>query len=62
MICSTVYKSCDVVVGGVHLPVDLVPLAMGDFDIILGMDWLCAHYASIDCVSKTVLFCKPSQA
>lgn len=62
MVSSTVYKSCDIVIGDVHLPVDLIPLAMGDFDIILGMDWLCAHYASIDCVAKTVLFRKLSQA
>jgi len=28
---------------------DLVELDMVDFDVILGMDWLHACYASVDC-------------
>ena len=35
---------------------NLLPLDMVDFDIILGMDWLTVHRASIDCYARTVIF------
>ncbi|GJW16928.1 putative reverse transcriptase domain-containing protein [Tanacetum coccineum] len=35
---------------------NLLPLKMSDFDIILGMDWLSEHRATIDCHSKRVIF------
>nr|GEU56951.1 putative reverse transcriptase domain-containing protein [Tanacetum cinerariifolium] len=34
----------------------LLPLEMSDFDIILGMDWLTQHRATIDCHTKRVIF------
>ena len=30
------------------------------FDIILGMDWLARHYASLDCREKVVIFRIPN--
>ena len=33
-----------------------MPLALDDFDLILGMDWLSRHKAQVDCVHKD---CKP---
>uniref|UniRef100_A0A2N9FDG8 RNA-directed DNA polymerase n=1 Tax=Fagus sylvatica TaxID=28930 RepID=A0A2N9FDG8_FAGSY len=39
-----------------ELVADLTLLEMKDFDVILGMDWLAANYASIDCRSKKVKF------
>ncbi|GJR99785.1 putative reverse transcriptase domain-containing protein [Tanacetum coccineum] len=36
--------------------VDALPLDMCEFDIILGMDWLSAHHATIDCHSRRVIF------
>ncbi|GJR96002.1 putative reverse transcriptase domain-containing protein [Tanacetum coccineum] len=35
---------------------NLLPLEMSDFDIILGMDWLTEHRATIDCHTKRVIF------
>ena len=35
---------------------DLVILDIHDFDVILGMDWLCKYHANIDCHKKIVLF------
>ena len=40
---------------------DLTLLEMKDFDIILGMDWLAANYAFIDCHSKKVNFQIPGE-
>nr|GEX26120.1 putative nucleotidyltransferase, ribonuclease H [Tanacetum cinerariifolium] len=35
---------------------NLLPLETSDFDIILGMNWLTDHRATIDCHSKRVIF------
>nr|GFD44623.1 reverse transcriptase domain-containing protein [Tanacetum cinerariifolium] len=37
-------------------PVNLLPIHMFDFDVILGMDWLASHRATIDCYARTVIF------
>ncbi|GJZ36989.1 putative nucleotidyltransferase, ribonuclease H [Tanacetum coccineum] len=39
----------------VHLA-NLLPIHMLDFDVILGMDWLASHRATIDCYARTVIF------
>ncbi|GKC36805.1 putative reverse transcriptase domain-containing protein, partial [Tanacetum coccineum] len=36
--------------------VNLLPIHMFDFDVILGMDWLASHRATIDCYARTVIF------
>ncbi|XP_070039257.1 uncharacterized protein [Nicotiana tomentosiformis] len=41
--------------------VDLVELVMLDFDVIMGMDWLAACYANIDCRAKLVRFYFPGE-
>ena len=41
--------------------VDLVILDIHDFDVILGMGWLCKYHANIDCHKKIVLFQPPSE-
>ncbi|WMV07854.1 hypothetical protein MTR67_001239 [Solanum verrucosum] len=40
---------------------DLVELDMVDFDVILGVDWLHACYASIDCRTRAVKFQFPNE-
>uniref|UniRef100_A0A2N9I1S3 RNA-directed DNA polymerase n=1 Tax=Fagus sylvatica TaxID=28930 RepID=A0A2N9I1S3_FAGSY len=44
-----------------ELVADLTLLEMKDFDVILGMDWLAANYASVDCRSKKVKFQIPGE-
>lgn len=41
--------------------VELVELDMVDFDVILGMDWLHACFASIDCRTKVVTLNFPNE-
>nr|GFC17258.1 putative reverse transcriptase domain-containing protein [Tanacetum cinerariifolium] len=36
--------------------INALPLDMCEFDIILGMDWLTEHHATIDCRSYQVIF------
>ena len=46
---NTILKGCEILVDGVVFKANLIPLEMYDFDVILGMDWLSTHYASVDC-------------
>ncbi|XP_073051278.1 uncharacterized protein [Primulina eburnea] len=56
-ICPTnIIKACPVQVGNRLLFADLIVIPMVAFDVILGMDWLSAYCAVIDCVEKTVKF------
>ncbi|GFS32273.1 hypothetical protein Acr_00g0021670 [Actinidia rufa] len=50
---STIHVRC---VNDVPMYVDLMPLEMHDFDVILGMDWLSSYRALIDCELKRVVF------
>ena len=47
---------CEVLVESVILKVNLIPLEMHDFDVILGMDWLSTHRASVDYFTKKKLY------
>ncbi|TYK22669.1 ty3-gypsy retrotransposon protein [Cucumis melo var. makuwa] len=49
-------KACRVEIANHVLDVTLLVLDMQDFDVILGMDWLSANHASIDCFGKEVVF------
>ena len=41
---------------GVVLKANLISLEMDDFDVILGMDWLSNHQASMNCFTKRKRF------
>nr|CAD1829905.1 unnamed protein product [Ananas comosus var. bracteatus] len=54
--------SCPIRVGDWIMPVDLLALRkLGDFNVVLGMDWLTKYYATIDCKNRTVTFREPGQ-
>jgi hypothetical protein len=36
--------------------VDLIPLEIQDFDVILGMNWLNTYHANVNCLTKVVSF------
>ena len=57
--CTLVFKGCEILVESVALKANLIPLEMSDFDVILGMDWLFNHRASMDCFTKKIVFKKP---
>nr|GEZ44312.1 hypothetical protein [Tanacetum cinerariifolium] len=56
MIISHEFRNCPLRVGDDIRFANLLPLEMSHFDIILGMDWLTEHRATIDCHSKRVIF------
>ena len=51
-----VVRDSRVPIGGQEFPTDLVALDMRDFDVVLGMDWLSCHRATLDCYKKEVKF------
>nr|GFA62824.1 putative reverse transcriptase domain-containing protein [Tanacetum cinerariifolium] len=56
VIISHEFRNCPIRVGEDIRFANLLPLEMSDFDIILGMDWLTEHRATIDFHSKCVNF------
>ncbi|GJS43451.1 putative reverse transcriptase domain-containing protein [Tanacetum coccineum] len=50
------YRGCSLRFDDKIPSANLIPLEMSDFDIILGMDWLTKHQATIDCYTKRVIF------
>ncbi|KAA0032468.1 gag protease polyprotein [Cucumis melo var. makuwa] len=62
MLSKEKVKACQIEIAGHVIEVLLLVLDMLDFDVILGMDWLAANHASIDCSREEVAFNPPSMA
>jgi len=58
---DAVMRDCEIVVHDQVLPGNLVVLAIQDFDLLLGMDWLSCHYAKVDYRHKVITFEPPNQ-
>ena len=56
---TSVFKECEVVIEGMVLKANPIPLEMTDFDVILGMDWLSNHKVLMNCFTKKIRFEKP---
>ena len=53
---DVIYMGIKLEIIGCDTHVDLIPLGIHDFDIILGMDWLGKYRAQMDYFAKTVTF------
>ncbi|XP_074374589.1 uncharacterized protein LOC141715001 [Apium graveolens] len=51
---SQVCPNCTIEIQGKPFVTDLIPLKLGEFDVILGMDWLTRYDAQINCRLKRV--------
>nr|XP_043615828.1 uncharacterized protein LOC122587731 [Erigeron canadensis] len=49
-----VYKGCEIKISSELFQANLVPFPMGEFDVILGMDWLTSFNAKIACDEKAI--------
>ena len=56
------YRNIEIVISGVNFPADLISLNMEDFDLLLGINWLSFHRASVNCFTKEVTFQKPKMS
>ncbi|XP_074327647.1 uncharacterized protein LOC141665564 [Apium graveolens] len=52
---SQFFPKCSIEISGHSFPTDLIPSNLGEFDVILGMDWLSLYKASIDCKKNRVV-------
>ena len=49
------YKHVPISISGIIFLRDLIQFDLSDFDIILGMNWLCTYRAKIDCKELKVI-------
>ena len=60
-LAESVYMVSRVIIGSQEVMSDLILLDVHDFDVILGMDWLSRHHATVDCYRKEVRLCRLRQ-
>ena len=58
---KSVYMDSRVIIRGQEFLADMILLDIHDFDVILGLDWLSRHHATMDCYRKEVRFCRPGE-
>ncbi|GJX75078.1 putative reverse transcriptase domain-containing protein [Tanacetum coccineum] len=51
---NTILRGCTLGLLGHPFNIDLMPVELGSFDVIIGMDWLANHHAMIVCDEKIV--------
>ncbi|KAJ0748572.1 putative nucleotidyltransferase, Ribonuclease H [Helianthus annuus] len=51
---TQVVKGCSIGLAGQAFSIDLIPIVLGSFDIVIGMDWLSQHQAEILCSEKII--------
>ncbi|KAJ9538121.1 hypothetical protein OSB04_030854 [Centaurea solstitialis] len=56
---SKVVRKCTLGLSGKEFSIDLIPIKIGSFDIIVGMDWMSNHRATICCAEKIVMLALP---
>ena len=59
VVVSKLYKDVPLEVQGVAFWADLMELPFGEFDLILGMDWLVKYQANLDCAAKRMVLKTP---
>ena len=61
LLADRVVRDSRVLIEGQEFPADLVALDMRDFDVVLGMDWLSRHRATLDCYKNEVKLNRPGK-
>ena len=61
LLTNRVVRDSRVLIKGQEFSADLVALDMRDFDLVLGMDWLSHHRATLDCYKKEVKLNRPGK-
>ncbi|KAA3465845.1 DNA/RNA polymerases superfamily protein [Gossypium australe] len=59
VVVSKLFRNVPLEVQGVVFSTDLMELPFGEFDLILGMDWLVKHRANLDCTAKRMVLKTP---
>ncbi|GJZ75813.1 reverse transcriptase domain-containing protein [Tanacetum coccineum] len=51
---NTVIQGCTLILQNQPFKIDLMPIKLGSFDVVIGMDWLSKYHAKIICDEKVV--------
>ncbi|KAI3743880.1 hypothetical protein L1987_56947 [Smallanthus sonchifolius] len=57
---DSIIPNCSLELNDHTFPINLVPMPLGSFDIIIGMDWLSKHHAEVICFEKCIQIPLPS--
>ncbi|KAD4585798.1 hypothetical protein E3N88_23399 [Mikania micrantha] len=55
-----IYRNCKLTIEGEDYSVDLIPMVLGEFDVVIGMDWLSSYRANIVCDRKSIQLIAPN--
>ncbi|KAI3770409.1 hypothetical protein L6452_01541 [Arctium lappa] len=61
ILVEEVYDRSSIVIDGHSFPLRLYPMGMGEFDVIVGMDWLASNDAHIVCNKKLIRITQPGK-
>ncbi|XP_021984855.1 uncharacterized protein LOC110880686 [Helianthus annuus] len=53
-------RNCKFTIEDEEFDIDLIPMVLGEFKMIVGMDWLARHHVEINCDNKIMLVQAPS--
>ncbi|KAI3821125.1 hypothetical protein L1987_08682 [Smallanthus sonchifolius] len=59
-VVTEIFRDCRLLIEGEEYLVNLIPMPMQEFDMIIGMDWLSSHAATVICSQKIVQFKTPT--
>ncbi|KAJ0917224.1 putative transcription factor interactor and regulator CCHC(Zn) family [Helianthus annuus] len=59
IVCD-VCKGCKLSIDDEEYSIDLIPKSMGEFQVVVGMDWLSRHHAKVVCFRKKIKLTSPS--
>ncbi|KAI3809203.1 hypothetical protein L1987_25173 [Smallanthus sonchifolius] len=60
IIIDSIIRDCFIELNEYSFSVNLIPMQLGSFDIIIGMDWLSSHHAEVVCFEKCIRIPLPS--
>ncbi|MFS8001318.1 putative nucleotidyltransferase, Ribonuclease H [Helianthus anomalus] len=60
ILVNSIIRDCSLILNDHVFSVDLIPMQLGSFDVIIGMDWLRTNHAEIECHEKLVRLPLPS--
>ncbi|KAJ0559852.1 putative nucleotidyltransferase, Ribonuclease H [Helianthus annuus] len=59
IVCD-VCRGCKLSIDDEEYLIDLIPMSMGEFQVVVGMDWLAQHHAKVVCFRKEIKLTSPS--
>ncbi|XP_022030918.1 uncharacterized protein LOC110931853 [Helianthus annuus] len=60
ILVNSIVRDCSLTLNNHMFSIDLIPMRLGSFDVIIGMDWLRKNHAEVVCLEKLVRLPIPS--